>query len=525
MKDNNINPDGPVILVSQEIKYTFPFAYGYLAGYLKQRGEDVRILFRPPRRDFDKFVKNILDLNPLIVGFGSLYPELAVIAELIGRLNKSGRKPPIVIGGQMVSPIPEFAVEISGADFGIVGEGEVTLFKLIQALRNGSDIHNIGGLVIREDNRTILTGPGEYIEDLSELPPIPFEMFPEEKWVPIGRYYSDKAQPHWRFNDRVIPVHGGRGCPFNCNFCYHHSKFRYRSIEAMMDEAQAGLERFKGNMLYFGDDLVIFNPQRARELVGAINAFKRPIEYSISARFDVLERISDDLLKDMKESGCRIMGLGVESGSQRILDLMDKRITVKQIKEGLKRLNMSGILPTVSIMVGQYSETPQDAKESVNLMLGSLKDDKNIEYAFTITTPFPGSALYDLALKEGRLRDDLDFYQRYKFNLTRRPFQLAVNLSAMPDEELLARHKEIGSIYRKTKKEVLGRKVILVENLRLLFHRGNYVLNEFLLPVVPRFLRFNLLGRIYRFAYEFMQERLDHLRLTLRGIRSARRPG
>lgn len=514
----NVNLDGPVILVSQPIKYTFPFSYAYLAGYLKQQGEDVRILFRPILGSFDSLVKDIMDANPLLVGFGSLYPELKIISELINKLDLAGRKFPIVIGGQMVSPIPEFAMKITGADFGVLGEGEITLFKLVRALREKKDVRGIGGLAIREDEGIIFTGPGDFIENLSDLPSIPYELFPVGKWLPIGRYYSDRAQPHWRFNDRVIPIHGGRGCPFNCNFCYHHSKFRFRPISNMMKDAQELLDRFNGNMLYFGDDLVLSNPERARELTSALGNFKKPVEYSIQTRFDVLDRIDDSLLKEMKKTGCRIMGLGIESGSQRILDIMDKKITIEQVKNGLRRLKDADILSTVSMMVGQISETADDAMASVELMRLSLEYDKNIEYAFTITTPFPGSTLYSFALEKGHIKDDADFYKRYRFNLFRRPFQLVINFSAMSDEELLFMHSYIGAVYKDNKKRILGVKVFLIENLRAFFHRGHFVLEEFIFPFIPKFLRFAMLNKIYQSCYEFVQERLDTWRLRLRGI-------
>ena len=519
-KQNNpgINLDGPVVLISRDITYVFPFAYAYLVSYLKQQGEtNVKILFRPSWGGLDKFVKEIMELKPLVVGFGSLYPELKIISELIEKLDKAGRRFPVVIGGQMVSPIPEFALKITKADIGIIGEGEITLFKLVKALREGNNLYNIRGLAIREKDNVAITGPGEFIDDLSLLPKVSYELFPEEKWLPIGRYYANKAQPHWRFNDRVLPIHGGRGCPFNCNFCYHHSKFRYRSINSMIEEAREGIERFNANMLYFADDLAIFNPQRAEELVGALNGIKKPVEYSISLRFDVLERINDDLLKELRRSGCRIMGLGIESGSQRILNLMEKKISLEQVKSGLRRLKDTGILPTVSIMVGQPSETIEDVQASIKLMQETTRDNKNIQYTFTIATPFPGSPLYSLALEKNYISSDQDFYNKYSFKRGK-SFQLVVNFSGMDDKKLLSMHKKIGRIYRKIKREELGVKVVLIESLRGLLYCGNYALQEFIAPVLAKRLFIKPLKKIYCSAYRFMQQRLDNWRLFLRGI-------
>jgi radical SAM superfamily enzyme YgiQ (UPF0313 family) len=420
---------GPVVLVSKGIEFTFPLAYAYLAGYLKQVGEDVRVVFK--RQDADGLVNEIMSLNPVLVGFGSLYPELRETGDLITMLNQAGRKFPIVIGGQMVTPTPEFALKVTGADFGIIGEGEITLHSLVTAIREGRDTASIRGLAIRRGDQIVSTGPGEVIENLDNLPPVPYEMFPTEKWLPIGVWYAKNCpQPHWKIEDRVINVHGGRGCPFTCNFCYHHSKPRYRSIEVMMDEAQASLKRFDGNMLYFSDDLVLASPKRARELVEHIRRLDRPVSYSISARFDILARIDDALLGEMKETGLRIVGLGIESGSDRMLEIIGKNCTATTIRCELSRLKKFDILPTVTIMLGQYTETVEDVEASIDLMRDTVRENPLINYAFTVTTPFPGSKLYDLIMQHGYLRDDQHFYDIY-FSAGGGDFKQIVNLSAI----------------------------------------------------------------------------------------------
>ena len=254
--------------------------------------------------------------------------------------------------------------------------------------------------MINENGMISFTGPGGFIKDMSKLPKIPYDLFPSSKWLNIGRYYVGKAQPHWRYNDKVIAIHGGRGCPFNCNFCYHHSLPRYRSMDDMFEEAKMLIEKYDADMVYFGDDLVLATPTRAKELVQAVRQLGKKIEYSVSCRFDILDRLSDEILREMKETGCRIMGLGIESGSQRILDIIDKRITTEQIIRGMRRLKDIGILPSVSIMVGQYTETLEDVQKSIDLMLETLNYNKNVIYTFTITTPFPGTNLYGIALEK-----------------------------------------------------------------------------------------------------------------------------
>ena len=456
-----------------------------------------------------------------MVGFGSLYPDLYAIREIVKILDEVGRSFPIAVGGQMVSPTPEFAVEITGADYGVIGEGEVILYELVRALRERRDPSDVKGLAIRDGQIVKLTGPGEYIHDLSKLPPIPYDLFPTEKWLHIGRHYVGMAQPHWRYKDRVISIHGGRGCPYDCNFCYHHSKARYRSISEMIAEADELLDRYDANMLYFGDDLVLAGPRRASELTESLAKLKRPIEYSVSCRFDVLSRIDDGLLREMKRTGCRIMGLGIESGSQRILDIMHKRITVDQIVTGLRRLKEVGILPTVSIMVGQLSETVEDVEESMALMIESVRYDKNIQYAFTITTPFPGTELYDIALQKGLLKGHHDFYKRY--DPTRELSTVTVNLSNMSDAEVYAMQKKLEMTYRREKGKAIGRKIVMVELSRRILGWLDIGFRKKIRSRLPNKGIIRILLRVYGWLYDRAQILLDKLRLQLLGIPTVRR--
>jgi radical SAM superfamily enzyme YgiQ (UPF0313 family) len=508
---------GPVVLVSRDIAFTFPLSYAYLAGYLKEKGEEVRLLFK--NKPTTALVKEIMALNPVIVGFGSLYPELKEIKEFIEMLDAQGREFPVVIGGQMVSPTPEFSVKITGADFGIVGEGEITLYQLVRRLRENKNLCSLSGLVYNDGNQIISNGSGEYIEDLSFLPPIPYELFPTEKWLEIGRWYTENVpQPHWRYRDRVINVHGGRGCPFKCNFCYHHSKPRYRPIGIMLKEASSALERFNANMLYFSDDLVLATPKRARELVEGLREINRKIEYSISARFDCLEKIDNELLQEMKDTGCRIMGLGIESGSDRMLKIIGKNTTSERILIQLERLKKVGILPTVSIMIGQDTETSADVEDSIDLVRKSVRCNPNIQYNFTITTPFPGSMLYSKIFKEGILKSDKEFYDKY-FSVSHKShdWSQVVNLSAMDEEEIQEMYRKIWKVYREEKLNATSKQIIFNEYAHKILGRINRVfakrINRFSENKTMR-----KIFRLYNFIYDNMHLRLERRMLRLRGI-------
>lgn len=503
-----VNPDGPVLLVSHELSYTFPFSYAYLAGALREAGFEVEVLFRGLRRDFPRLVRRIMERRPLMVGFGNLYPELLPISMLVAQLNEAGRDFPIIVGGQMVSPTPEFALEVTGAEMGVIGEGELTITNVARHLREGGDPAEVGGMVVREGDGFRNTGPGEVIENLADLPEIPFDLFPEEKWLAVGKVFANNPQPQWRYDDRVISIHGGRGCPYRCNFCYHHSRIRYRSIETMMAEAQDWLKRFNGNMLMFSDDLVLATPKRAEKLVELVRGLDRKVDFRITCRFDVLSRIDDALLKEMKRAGLRIMALGIESGSQRILDIMDKRITVDQIRDGVDRLARYGIFASGNVMFGQISETREDAEESIALTRELCALHEHIQMSSTIATPFPGSGLYDYALEQGLIRSHREFYEKFNSFV-----DISVNLSAMTDDELREVKARFDAEYARARTGATGRTTALVEKaIRALAARD------------PR-LRRRVFGEgweeppgWYTAAYDGVQRALGRAQLSLRGI-------
>jgi len=506
-----------VVLCGPDIVFAFPFGLAYIAGALKERGEDVRVMFMPSNPAlYGEFIGRLLALNPLMVGFGGLYPDLRQVKDMIALLDEGDRSFPIVSGGQMVSPLPEFAVSITGSDYGVIGEGELIITELVSALREGGDTCSIKGLAIRDGDNVALTGPADYIRDLSQLPPIPYDLFPSEKWLPIGRYYSAKPQPHWRFEDRVVSIHGGRGCPYRCNFCFHHSKPRYRTISDMIEEADRLAREYHANVLYFGDDLVIGSPTRARKLIEALGQLDIPLEFSISCRFDVLAKIDNELLKEIKKAGCRVMGLGIESGSQRILDIMNKKITVDQVRAGLQRLKEVGIVPTVSIMVGQLTETVDDVRASMDLMVETVRNDKNIQYAFTVTTPFPGSELYRIALEKGLIENHLDFYNRF----TRRKGlkELPVNFSHMTTAEVESWRQKLFRTFMLERYKANGPKVMAVEAAQILLARTDSQIRK----------RFGGNGRLspakrafkaYDRVYSSAQTSLDSLRLRTLGLK------
>src|SRR3989339_734497 len=429
-----------------------------------------KLLNYKPKINIEEGIKRYIDW----------YKKYIIIIKL---LNEAGRNFPVVIGGQMVSPTPEFAVEVTGADIGVIGEGEIILYNLVKALRNDNDISTVKGLVINKGKEKILTGLGEYIEDLSNLPQIPYELFPSTEWLSIGKLLVTAPQPHHQYANRSANIHGGRGCPFNCNFCYHHSRARCRPVKDILDDVKKLKKKFRVNHVTFDDDLAILSPRRAKELAEGMLKIKN-LEYSTTIRMDILEKIDDETLMQMKKSGLRHLNIEVESGSQRILDIIDKRITVNQIINGFKRLKKVGILPNASIMIGQYTETNEDVQKSMDLMLQVIKIDKNVNWGCSITTPFPGSKLYSLCFEKGIFKNHYDFF--HSLNKNQAMSGVTGNLSAMTDKEILDWKEKFKQVRKDERAKAVGKYVCKIETLRIRAQRFNTKLQEKYLDKLPK---------------------------------------
>lgn len=453
--------DGPVILVSAPVAYTFPTAYAYLCGALVEDGEKPIMMFRD--RIVSALAKDIMAKRPLLVGFGSLYVEMEEVREIIAALDAMGRDFPIVVGGNMVSPTPEFAVRRTGADYGTIGEAEVVLVELVRALRSGTDPSGQPGLCVRHaDGKVVSNGPGPFIVDLRNLPSIPYELFPTNNWLNIGDWYAEHypQQKMWRAGDRVINVQASRGCMNGCNFCAHFCKYRVRPLDDVFAQAQDVLRRFDGNFVYFGDETAISAPRRAEQVIEGMSRLDRKVSYSISATFDSLARLSDHLLRELARTGCRIMGLGAESGSDRILQtICPGTISAEQMRHEWRRLHDVGIYGTATMQFGQHTETLEDVEKTIAFVAGAVEDAPDAQWNFTVTTPFPGSPLYKMLIDEGKVRDMDDYHERYLRGRDGARVgwcHQIVNFSAMTDAQVIESYNRARKVYTETKARVLN---------------------------------------------------------------------
>lgn len=414
-----------VVLVSLENGFLPSFSIPSLDASLSKKGIEAELLYPMIFGDsVEVTVKRIIEFKPLIVGIGGLFNDRFMIRDLIRALKPYRRDFKIVIGGDLVTPIPEYMVDKLSADIGVVGEGDIIFTKIVENVLGNKSVSNIGGLVFKDDADLINTGKGEYPDKLDELPHLNYEKMPMEYFVSVYKFYKNSPRNNlYTPKSRLGAVLTGRGCAYHCNFCYHFNKFRLVGIPNIISQVKELKERYNINMLKFTDDLTLSNKQRSLDLCNAITKEKLNLNYIVNAHFN---QLNEEMVAALKASGCIQVTLGLESGSQEILDKINKGVRIEQMRSGLDLLRKYRINWSGSIQVGQLGETKDDVKKTKQLFYPYI--DELTEVKVAVSTPYPGTALYHYGLKTGLIKDNDWLFDRFANTRT-----LLVNFSKMND--------------------------------------------------------------------------------------------
>lgn len=386
-----VDPSLPRILQEKEDPMP-PLGLMYLAAYLeKNSNHEVKILdCELEKIDHAGLKEKLNEEKPDIVGITVMTFTLLSAAKAARIAKEVNKNIKIVLGGPHVFIYPEETINLGIADYVVLGEGEETLKELLENLDKPQNLHNIKGLVFKEGGEIINTGQRPLIKDLDSLP------FPARHLLPYKKYNSALSE-----KSPVTTMFTSRGCPFNCLFCNrpHLGKiFRARSAINVVDEIekckQMGIEE-----IFIYDDTFTVNRQRVVDICREILKRGLDISWDVRARVDTVDA---DLLSLMKKAGCQRIHYGVEAGTQKILDILRKGITVEKAKKAFQISSDLDISTLAFFMIGSPTETKKDIMETIKLAKALKPDFAN----FTIVTPYPATDLYYLGLQKGILPRD-----------------------------------------------------------------------------------------------------------------------
>jgi len=377
-----------------------PLGLGYLAAVLEGAGHEVEIYdavveTEPLDRLLDggKFdLAGITAVTPLI------YEAWEVAAQAKGRGTVT------VLGGPHPTLLPDESLERPEVDIVVRGEGEETIVELAQALEEGSDLEGVLGISFKKG--TIVHNLSRPLsEDLDSLP------FPAHHLFKIERYtnlqpLTDGLDP----NARAYTIVTSRGCPYGCIFCSKAitgRTWRPRSPENVVAEWRWLVKDLGATEIGITDDVMTLDAKRAKRICRLLVEEGLNHIPWITVHGIRVDDVDEELLRLMKEAGCKRVGFGVESGSQRVLDYMKKGQTIEEVRRTFRWSKKAGLETMGFFIFGMPTETEETMEATIRLALELDPDLAN----FMIAAPYPGTELYEIILHEGNLfsRDWRDF--------------------------------------------------------------------------------------------------------------------
>lgn len=375
---------------------------GYVAAALERAGVSVRILdLNVDRVDLKKLAGYLASVKtpPDFIGITSAATTVYAAFDIARECKKAFPCSKVVVGGVQPTVTPDLIFTCDAVDFVVRGEGESTMVELAQ----GKPLKDIQGLSYRENGRVLHNSDRAPIENLDDVP------FPAYHLFSITKYHPPEAL------FRRLPAINlitSRGCPFRCTYCATQTiwpgKLRLRSIDNVIEELKVLAGRYGIREISFSDDTLVTLRPRIIQLCEGILKNKINMTWSCNA---IVKFIDPDVLRLMKKAGCHHICYGVESAAPQILKNINKNITPQDAEKAIKLTKRAGITCRASFMFGNPGETKETMRQTLDFALKTKPDFA----LFNITTPYPGTPLYEWAKEHGYLiSEDYSLYTASK---------------------------------------------------------------------------------------------------------------
>ena len=359
-----------------------PLGLLYVSGYLKKNGVDHEV-FDGTFRSFQDLKHQLENQKPDTIGLYANFLTRKNILKIMDHIRSSEalRDIKIITGGPDVRHHKENYLQY-GADYLVVGEGEVTFYELVNKLTKGDDPDKIQGIAFKKNGGDVIfTDERLHLKNLDELP------LPSRDKIDL-QLYLDAWKSHHGSNSMTINTQ--RGCPFSCRWCSHAvfgDTYRRRSPDAVVDEIEHLTKEYHPDSFWFVDDVFTMSEKWLEEFASLIKIRNLQISYECITRSD---KLNEEVIKTLKDSGCTLVWIGAESGSQKVIDLMDRRVDVHQVREMIQLAKEHGIQTGTFIMLGYPGETPEDIDASIAHLKESDPDYFTINEAY----PIKGTKMY-----------------------------------------------------------------------------------------------------------------------------------
>ncbi len=373
-----------------------PFNLAVLAAYLRARLKDaveIKIIDGLAGQDIEQ---GILDFKPAIVGITSTTPTIKEAYRLAGWVKNNLTGALVVMGGVHASVLPDEA--LAYADLVVVGEGETAFLEIAEKVIAGEPL-----------TEKIITRP--YIYNLDEIPSPAWDLIDMEFYI-LADDNTSKTIPYSSVGRRAITLISSRGCPYHCIFCHNSwrpTPVRYHSAERVIEELKFLNSKYGLNSFFFADDEFLVNRERLNKICRSLidEGLNKKIIWGCQARSDIIERAGVSGLELIKQAGCNLIAIGFESGSQKILDILEKNLKAISHQNAVDICRAAGMKISGSFMFGTPGEAKKEMLETLNFLRNNAGKIDLI--GIGITTPYPGTKLWQICSEKKLIKDDLEY--------------------------------------------------------------------------------------------------------------------
>lgn len=383
----------------------------------------------------DVYVENYLKNNHFdIILTGTIVTHYKWIKWFVNTAKKCQPNSKIIVGNSVASSIPEVFLQNTKADIVVIGEGEISAYEAVEAIRLDKDLKDVEGIAFRNNEGNVVINPARKVGNINDLPLINWDYFDVERYIvqPVNHADHDVAPEDMR----TMPVITARGCAFKCSFCHYvfwNDPYRNRSAESILEEIKILQEKYDARYINFWDDLSFASANQMEKLCDKILESGLKFKWMASVRVDLFSRSklsykeSLRAAEKMKQAGCYSVGFALESGNQEILEMMNKKIEADAFYTTVNALRDSGIICQTTVLFGYPIETKETIRETFDQCLKA-----GIYPSIGFLMPLPSTGMYDYAKQNGFITDE----DRYLESITERQ-DINVNMTKMTDEEIM----------------------------------------------------------------------------------------